>query len=397
MGISTKKNSATDTLVPARPQATSASSAPPASADVAGASYRSGAAARLSGVPVETLRVWERRYAVTAPQRSANRQRLYSFDDVRRLGMIKQLVDLGNQIGAIARLPSTLLGEMLEVARKQGPAWSADSAAAAVGATGAASAGPGSAPLRRLRLALVGPGLALRYGAGARPDSTLELVRSSDSLHGAADLLLGAAVDVLVLELSEVSEPLLPAVAELRQASGARAVLLIYRFCAARTLRLWRKAGYLLARAPLDAGEIEALCRGALHTGASGAGGLAGAATPPGGAAPAAPARKADTATETTAEPAPRLFDDQALAVLGAASDALACECPRHMTEILLMLGSFERYSALCEHRHPADAALHQDLHRTAGQARALFEQALLRLAVAEGLPLPGPSQEYSA
>jgi len=68
------------------------------------ASYRSGAAARLSGVPVETLRVWERRYGVTGPSRSERGQRQYSFEDVRRLGIIKQLVDAGNPIGAIARL-----------------------------------------------------------------------------------------------------------------------------------------------------------------------------------------------------------------------------------------------------------------------------------------------------
>ena len=65
--------------------------------------YRSGAAARLSGVPVETLRVWERRYGVTNPVRSDQGQRQYSFEDVRRLGLIKQLVDAGNAIGAVAK------------------------------------------------------------------------------------------------------------------------------------------------------------------------------------------------------------------------------------------------------------------------------------------------------
>ena len=66
--------------------------------------YRSGAAARLAGVPVETLRVWERRYGLTEPARSARGQRQYSLEDVRRLGLIKQLVDAGNAIGALAHL-----------------------------------------------------------------------------------------------------------------------------------------------------------------------------------------------------------------------------------------------------------------------------------------------------
>ena len=41
--------------------------------------YRSGSAARLSGVPVETLRVWERRYGVTDTSRSEGGRRQYSF------------------------------------------------------------------------------------------------------------------------------------------------------------------------------------------------------------------------------------------------------------------------------------------------------------------------------
>ena len=53
------------------------------------------------------------------------------------------------------------------------------------------------------------------------------------------------------------------------------------------------------------------------------------------------------------------------------------------------MLTSFERYSAQCVSRNAADAKLHQDLARSAGHARMLMEQALERLAYAEGLPLP--------
>lgn len=324
------------------------------------AGYRSGAAARLSGVPVETLRVWERRYAVTAPARTANRQRVYSFDDVRRLGLIKQLVDLGNPIGVLARLPWAELDTMLVQARGQAPG---------LIAAGAAQPAP-----QALRLALVGPALAQRVASALTHSGALQVNRTHASLESAAEALLGAAVDVLVIELGEVNEPLLPVVDALRIASGAQAVLLLYRFCTARTLRLWRKAGYLLTRAPAEAAEIESLCLTAFSQ--AGQRARQPSAPPAGLAAVALPA------------PA-RRFDDQSLALLALASHTVACECPRHVIDILLTLGSFERYSAQCDQRHPADAALHQDLQRTTGQARALFEQALMRLALAEGLPLP--------
>jgi MerR family transcriptional regulator, light-induced transcriptional regulator len=66
--------------------------------------HRSGAVARMLRMPVATLRVWERRYALTQPTMSPSGQRLYSADDVRRLALIKQLTALGHAIGSLAPL-----------------------------------------------------------------------------------------------------------------------------------------------------------------------------------------------------------------------------------------------------------------------------------------------------
>src|SRR4051812_45675250 len=72
--------------------------------------YRSGVAARLAGLSAATLRVWERRYQLTATLRSATGQRLYTASQVRRLGLLKQLVDRGHPIGTLAALaPERLL------------------------------------------------------------------------------------------------------------------------------------------------------------------------------------------------------------------------------------------------------------------------------------------------
>ena len=50
------------------------------------------------------------------------------------------------------------------------------------------------------------------------------------------------------------------------------------------------------------------------------------------------------------------------------------------------MLTSFERYSEQCENRNEDDASLHRDLHYTAAHARSSLEQALIRVAQAEGI-----------
>jgi hypothetical protein len=67
----------------------------------------------------------------------------------------------------------------------------------------------------------------------------------------------------------------------------------------------------------------------------------------------------------------------------------LNCECPHHITELLIHLGNFETYSAECANSSPADAALHHYMKGIAGNARAMLEVALVRVAEAQGLTLP--------
>jgi hypothetical protein len=57
-----------------------------------------------------------------------------------------------------------------------------------------------------------------------------------------------------------------------------------------------------------------------------------------------------------------------------------------------MMVGSFERYSAQCASRNQEDARLHRELELASGRARMVLEAAMERLALAEGLPMPGRS-----
>ena len=84
-----------------------------------------------------------------------------------------------------------------------------------------------------------------------------------------------------------------------------------------------------------------------------------------------------------------RRFDDQYLARVARALTTLYCECPRHVVELLRSLDAFEHYSAQCANRDPSDAELHRHLQRVAGCARAMFEDALVRIARAEKVALP--------
>jgi DNA-binding transcriptional MerR regulator len=64
--------------------------------------YSIGLASRKSGVPAETIRIWERRYGIPDPQRTPGGHRKYSDDDVELLRALKTLTDGGVRIGGLA-------------------------------------------------------------------------------------------------------------------------------------------------------------------------------------------------------------------------------------------------------------------------------------------------------
>ena len=74
---------------------------------------------RDTGVPKETLRVWERRYRFPQPERDQNGERLYPAAQVQRLRLVKRLLDLGYRPGKIMHMEPDALAEL---AAKAGPA-----------------------------------------------------------------------------------------------------------------------------------------------------------------------------------------------------------------------------------------------------------------------------------
>ncbi|MCK6424225.1 MAG: MerR family transcriptional regulator [Burkholderiaceae bacterium] len=108
--------------------------------------HRSGAVARMLRMPVATLRVWERRYRLTDSQRSVSGQRLYSAEEVRRLALIRQLVDRGHAIGQLARLD---MAQLQQIASRHARTLDALRTAPEAAPLPAAAATPAPVPPRR--------------------------------------------------------------------------------------------------------------------------------------------------------------------------------------------------------------------------------------------------------
>lgn len=60
---------------------------------------------REVGLSKDVLRVWERRYGFPSPQRDAHGERAYPAEQVRRLVLVKRLMDRGHRPGGLLRIP----------------------------------------------------------------------------------------------------------------------------------------------------------------------------------------------------------------------------------------------------------------------------------------------------
>ncbi len=79
---------------------------------------------QVTGLTPDTLRAWERRYKVVQPGRDESGRRLYAAEDLAKLRLLRQAVDLGHPIHRAARLSLAELEDLVREARAQDPAHS---------------------------------------------------------------------------------------------------------------------------------------------------------------------------------------------------------------------------------------------------------------------------------
>lgn len=91
-----------------------------------------GALARVTGIPVDTLRTWERRYGFPRPERRASGHRRYPVESVAVLRSVREALAQGHRASAVLGLPPESLAALIQASRapqSPGNAW-LDAAAA---------------------------------------------------------------------------------------------------------------------------------------------------------------------------------------------------------------------------------------------------------------------------
>lgn len=298
--------------------------------------YRSGAAARMAKMPAATLRIWERRYQAINPGKAPSGQRLYSDSDVHRLTMLKTLSERGHAIGTIAALSSQVLEELLPKTTRMGGKFAS----------------------------------ALAIGGGWKPSPAAARWTFRDDIASASNRDAQKTFDLILVRLPSLHFEAARELLALADRKRVSVVGVAYTFAVQSALDMLRLAGVAVCRESgrmLKTEDFTQLLDASLEKG------------------------PIDTAPERRWERVSRQYSEDQLEQVASLSSAIACECPRHLADLIRTISAFEVYSDECAVQSSREAALHRHLGDVANRARTLFESALQRLAREENLALGGP------
>lgn len=321
--------------------------------------YRIGTVAQLTGLTADTIRMWERRYATVSPVRTDGGTRLYGDEEVTRLQLMRALTEAGDPIGAVAQLGTQELRERL----------------ARLADLSGFAAAPGAAPGAPIRVAVLDGVLPEQIRVSAADLGQLVLAAAATDAPALAAAVAADGADVLVADFSLLGPQPAETLRRCRDASGARFVLVIYEWATRRQLARLAGLGARLVRGPLSVAELRQTVLDLVILGE------AERRSEPAEARPPLPSGSNGSVPE-------RRFDDARLARLREVRSSIDCECPNHLAGLIASLVAFERYSAACQSRSPADAALHALLHRRTAEARASLEDLLVRVCEQDGIKL---------
>ena len=315
--------------------------------------FRIGAVAKLAGIPVSTLRIWELRHQAFSPSKTTGQHRLYSQDDVLKARLLKQLSRDGHLVSAIANLDASALG------RLHNPA-----------GLPAEPPLPPALTAKTVSLAVIGAGMAGRVDSKKFTSHFLShTIRVTDQFEGLAQAGAGPFRErpqILLVKVNTLHDTVRADIQALARQQGALQTVVLYSFAKESVVEAMRVGGVLVRREPVSDYELSDLVSSVLVVD---------------------PVKRVDGVLSDAVIPA-RKYSDDTLSYVESISTNVLCECPRHVAELIAQLASFEQYSQECLNKSDEDAHLHAYLHAISGSARALFERALDMVAEHEQIAL---------
>jgi DNA-binding transcriptional MerR regulator len=315
--------------------------------------HKIGAVSSLSGVPTPTLRVWEMRYETFQPQKTESKHRLYTDDDVLKATVLKRLTDQGHSISSIAQLSSTELNHLLQQQQETNQR-------------------KAIADLKNqtVSIAVIGLPLAAKIESKKFTFSfNNQAIRITD-IFSTVQQALAAKFQknpqILLIQTNSLHSGVQVDIHRLAQLNNALQVIVLYNYGQEPIIESMKRCGMIVRREPISDSDLAELIKSVLLiNNESSANSLSTGMLIP-----------------------PRKYDDIELMRVANISTNVLCECPKHVSEIITQLASFEQYSHECLNNSTEDAHLHAYLSSVSGSARALFESALEMVAKHEGIKL---------
>ena len=315
--------------------------------------HKIGAVSSLSGVPTPTLRVWEMRYETFQPQKTESKHRLYTDDDVLKATVLKRLTDQGHSISSIAQLSSTELNHLLQQQQETNQR-------------------KAIADLKNqtVSIAVIGLPLAAKIESKKFTFSfNNQAIRITDIFSTVQQALAAKfqkSPQILLIQTNSLHSGVQVDIHRLAQLNNALQVIVLYNYGQEPIIESMKRCGMIVRREPISDSDLAELIKSVLLiNNESSANSLSTGMLIP-----------------------PRKYDDIELMRVANISTNVLCECPKHVSEIITQLASFEQYSHECLNNSTEDAHLHAYLSSVSGSARALFESALEMVAKHEGIKL---------
>ena len=302
--------------------------------------YKIGAASKITGINIATLRVWENRYGVVEPIRINGTQRGFTKKDVDRLSMIKQLVDSGDSISTLAKLSFEELELRMQPSFKNSQKNIEDDK----GIIKAVSVGTRIPEVGRPSSHLAEVRMVARY----------ELATIMNDLPS-----IKIDVDIIIFEIASLHSDTVELISDILTKSDTSHALLIYRFGSLNGLKLAQLDGRIHPmQAPVFPSDIQIACNFAVNRTFG--------------------SNKCKNDSLENLEHVP--FSEKELWEINIMSNPIHCECPKHLSSIISSLRGFEKYSSDCKDLNEKDRVLHKELEAIAAKARTIVELALRKV-----------------
>ena len=308
--------------------------------------FKIGVVSRITNIPVDTLRIWERRYSVVVPDRSEKADRLYRREDINRLTLLKLLVDKGHAIGSIAKLNNGELSQRLEFATKGNQLTDTTDMQ------------------RKNSVVAIGDVLSLQLEYSNAVDSNFYfsgIHRNEEDFNKRENT---EKIDILVMEFPTIQSDHELNIERLYKQSGANQLVLIYGFMNNSSKKKLGQNNIVFFQAPISVEHLRTEIRNIAKS--------------------KQPAEVIAIDSDIRKSSPKKTYTTKQLIQLSSASSTIKCECPQHLSSIINKLLQFEAYSEECITRYKKDAELHRLLGNMTGHARSILEKALTEIVTAE-------------